>query len=876
MAKKQFWLKIRKEYVMDNFENLLNYLQEYDYVVEPLKRKENQYYRQNLFNQEQLSPQGVNEINSGLPSGATHEPNQVQTVPYRSYYEREAEADNLDFEESLRCMEEVADDIFATVVDTPVYDKLELPYDLPTVLRLFTAILLANKKRNVTDYRTIARIAAILTREKRGARYPEMERIIISCIRHDVINGYSLGWTDIDPDLDFMMGVYEEKFSKISFHKRQEVTPVIPYLEKSGLLLLPPDTTPVLSPLNLDKYRQDSKNLAVQLSVAGMMDFKVRKVDYEKSRDFNALYSVCNSVLASQSTFIPAVRRSLKRYATDDCILVRIIEKHGMSMKAETVDPDYEKIVGKVNIRIQNQPSRPTGHVLGSLIKKGDFLKVSLSSVDGFAFITDREFERFYRDYAADGHDMVFRAMFSSRYPKGDIWLTDDGVRVAVDNKFKENMPESELEDYEYAMHNGIPINLKFYSNRPPTNREEFYVYASVGGEGEIITDGHFFPEDAYRKIFGEYLEESREHGETLAARAANAGYTPIEDAQGLLPLYFLYCAMVEAEVGNTLERLQILTITQFMGRMLGRNMDVAYLDVQRKYLAKIVGFAADEDMTSLNIPAELAHNERCESEQNIVRTLQGYKKKNLLVSNVYSRNRKVDVSVAVEKLVEASNSLIDIIDTLELNNIKQSIAKALGVQDEYKSIIDSRTFYGMESINLEFKTSVVYPPVKAGGMVQGYPQPDVQKWNIIKSVCGFLNSRSGGDLLIGVNDAGYAVTLDDDLRELTRLRIISAPNLDQYRNYIQTMLDLAYCSVRDGKTLDHDISRRNIRVEIETNEEKTPIIRVKVTPSRSIVYLTALDRPADFRASYLRENGRTIELTDALLPVVASYKPGF
>ena len=66
----------------------------------------------------------------------------------------------------------------------------------------------------------------------------------------------------------------------------------------------------------------------------------------------------------------------------------------------------------------------------------------------------------------------------------------------------------------------------------------------------------------------------------------------------------------------------------------------------------------------------------------------------------------------SINKLIDASNSLIGIINETELNNIKKSIAQKLGVDDEYVAINADRTFYGEESSTLELKKSIVFPPV--------------------------------------------------------------------------------------------------------------------------------------------------------------------
>ena len=863
-----FWLKVRKEYVMENFESLINYLKKYDYQTQPASRT-----RHNLHNPS--TTDGNNNYNGSNQYSNEDNNNNGYTTPH--YYGAYSEYNpNADYDDSLACMEEVADDIFSQVIATPVYKPLDLPYDLPTVLRLLTATVLASRKVGVTDYKNIIRIASLLGREDSSiATYRDIESIIVACIRRDRLNGFPLGWSDIAPDLPFMMGVFKEKFRRTTFHRPTENIK-IPYLESKGMLLIPADGVPVLSMLNLEKYKADSRgSAAVQFFIPEMVKFTVSRKDYEKVQGFRNIYNLANTMLASQSSFTPSGRRTLRQYSRGEAIIVRITEKRGLSVKAETVDPAYERIEGKVNLKILNPPSRPYLSTLQGMLREGDYLRVNLSTTEGYTFDSDLEFEKFYREFAAECHNKTYTAIPVRRFPKGHIWLTEEGVQVAVHENAVSKLTDDAASDYEHALANGLPVYLTFYSERPATDGENFFLYAEVGTkDGIVLSDETCLQPDAYKFIFEEYLGVCQELGEEIDARRSDAAYTPIDSAEEVFALLSLLAGMVEAEIGDSSHRLQTIVMAEFVARMCSRDDDAMFMSLQRKYMSKAVSFAANEEVTPLSLPPQFTDLPICIEQKETIATLQSYRKKDPLAKSIYTRKPEdINTRQVVQKLVDSSNSLLDIIDDTELNHIKQLIAKALCVEDEYRTLLDTRTFYGMESINLEFKTSVVYPPVNPAKQQQSYPQPDVQKWNIIKTVCGFLNSRSGGDLLIGVNDAGYAVSLEDDMRELCRLNIISAPNLDQYRNYIQTMFDAAYCTDREGRLFNYHISHDNIRLEIETNEERANILRVKVTPAPEVVYITSYNRPADYKSSYVRENGRTIELSDSLRTKVEGYK---
>lgn len=785
-------------------------------------------------------------------------------------------ADNVDFDSSLRCMEEVADDLFNTIIDTPYYKKPDIPYTNTTLLRLLSAIFLASRKKNRINYKAIIRIASILLKmDVRIGAHLKLQEIITNCIHRYPLRNFTISWIDIQPGKEVLFGVFLNKFLNTTFHE-EDTTSTTPYFENSGLLVFPPYGRPTLSLLNLDQFRNDSKFMpSIQLTSPGVVDLTVLRRDYEKWHDFRSLYPICRTILKSQSAFAGTVKRNLKEYQPGQPILVRIIYKRDSLVVARTVDPSYATLEGKVSMRILNSNLRPNTTALLQELAVGDYLQVNLSRSEEFTFDIDRQFETFYREFAAECYNKTYRAIYSHDFRDGEMWITEEGVSVAVHRQAKANLSEEALYEYNKAVKNDYTILLTFYSDRPKTDGDVFYTYALVGdGNGNVITDDTLTQSDAYSFIIRQYLDYTHELSEEIALGQGGSEYKELTDPDITYAFLSLLISMVNLEIGSSTQRLQNITMAEFLAHMLRRTGDVEYLRFKRRYLNALVSFSANEEVPVIEIPESIASLPECIQAREILMTLRSYKKREVLTTTVAKQNKEAETPVIVTRLVNSSNSLIDIIDTLELNNIKQAITKTLGVEDEFKSILDNRTFYGMESVNLEFKSTVVYPPKNMLGYAGGIAQPDLQKWNIIKAVCGFLNSRSGGELLIGVNDAGYAVRLDDDIRMLNTLKIISSPDFDHYRTYIQAMMDCAFSTEGDSRTFNPDISYSSIRVSVETNAEKLSIIRIKISPyPTSIVTINPTDRPSDIKNSYVRDNGRTIEITNTLRAQVEAYK---
>ena len=127
------------------------------------------------------------------------------------------------------------------------------------------------------------------------------------------------------------------------------------------------------------------------------------------------------------------------------------------------------------------------------------------------------------------------------------------------------------------------------------------------------------------------------------------------------------------------------------------------------------------------------------------------------------------------------------------------------------------------ESQTVEFKSSARWNKRREP------PGPDkVIEHAIYKTICGFLNS-DGGALVIGVNDDGEALGLDDDISSLK-----SKPNHDGYELFLRDLLDsnLSTTTAATVRMSFEDVDGRDVCV-------------LRVRPSRKPVYSKAKDGSA-------------------------------
>ncbi|TFV94494.1 ATP-binding protein [Algoriphagus kandeliae] len=115
----------------------------------------------------------------------------------------------------------------------------------------------------------------------------------------------------------------------------------------------------------------------------------------------------------------------------------------------------------------------------------------------------------------------------------------------------------------------------------------------------------------------------------------------------------------------------------------------------------------------------------------------------------------------------------------LKLAPIQSTLTKSHSINEE----INEGLAIGSEGESMEFKSTIIFP---AGSI-----EPDVDRQMVIicKTIAGFMN-KDGGELLIGVNDSGMVVGIDQDFKYLNSSKIDTfsyQTNIDGYENKIRT-----------------------------------------------------------------------------------------
>lgn len=141
---------------------------------------------------------------------------------------------------------------------------------------------------------------------------------------------------------------------------------------------------------------------------------------------------------------------------------------------------------------------------------------------------------------------------------------------------------------------------------------------------------------------------------------------------------------------------------------------------------------------------------------------------------------------LCVESMSNSNDRLRELASlVLSHNFVKKSglIRQADDILNKIRALLklpgneSDKKYYGRETYNTEFKTSVAYPENSM------HEDLAAQTKKILSEICAFLNA-DGGTLYLGVNDQGYESGLEEDLK-LQRFN----GSTDRYEDYLQNII---------------------------------------------------------------------------------------
>lgn len=533
----KFWLQVRNEYILDNFDNLLNYLRQYNY----------------------LQPAGI----------------------------------NTDYNDTLQCMTDLSEQYINQLHAVPYFEKPDFDRDCMLILRLLCATILASRKAGITPWSIIAGAVELTVRMQTKIGDTESDKlfgVVLNCIRLRQLSSPGFGWNDISTER-VNLDILGFKLSEMSFTKGTD-EPVY-CIERKGTLLIPPTGAAVLTATNLNNYK--NLNRAEMSHIPEVLTVITDKADLDKHMDFDKMFKLGSELTNRQNKVKASPAMKLLSYGDNDIFPVRVVSKRGSCIVAETIDPKYEKIKG--NLLIQTYDSRPTPQALNEMVTVGDTLYVNLTEEGSCRFEITETFEDFYRDFASYYAGQPSSALVLRRIGASIEILSAEGIRGMVHSSKLTTLTDSELDFIQDALVNQTPIPIKFYKEAQDPTAEKFRVYAEIDRSKvysyqDLTDDDLFTRRDAENYLFSEFKAQSVEEASSIANQGAHASYKEA-DAVTVTSLVSILNYIIQLGAPTTQEKLGDLNSLMMLCRLLGREKEFEYVDHERHYLRQLVDFAA-------------------------------------------------------------------------------------------------------------------------------------------------------------------------------------------------------------------------------------------------------------------------------------------
>lgn len=801
-----FWLEIRKEYIIENFEKLLHYIRRYQ-------------------------------------------------------YDENKDTGNGEFLTTCRYLLDLAKELSEysykrSFIASPEFKLSTSDIVIPDALayRIMVAAIIASQKIGKDEHLVLARLINLLVISHKIPHIDiadELIYVISNCIRKSAIKTLGMTWEDIDNPADFSPIRLLHNMSRTKFDVTSGEDCVF---EGKGTVIFSEEMV-LAAPVNKTDFLK-SCNLTGYISIGRNMKLLLPKSDHMRSpENVEDIAEGMAFMTRAQGGVKASAVESKRKYAPGTIIPVVIKSSWGVKIEAESINPQYVKVAGKVNINLQETLRYADIFRVLSFFSVGKVLFVEYTPENSeFCFQLRQGFNQFYKEFADQMLGETMPGVYIGDYSAGTQWLTEDGFIVNVMGKVTN-------EDMMFAMEHNIPLSIRISGTKTANGNvlingtivDDIEIY----GLDEPTEDLESYEHDCFIYIFDQFIKYCQDNAPEYG------GDSRINEINGNGVVIVSNILMEHQRMlSDTMPRLDCLQTALMLSIAAGDYTISAYIRHELEYQIAVARFAGGASPMSISLShgpildgiAEVEKHER------IINMLRDYREPE--IGHAFERiTTDENIEDTVDGLIAASNRLIGKIDDREISRIKLELSRTLDVDDQYKSP-DHSTYYGVESDTLEFKMSAVCPPKNKLKGSSEY-EPDTQKWAILKTICGFLNSTTGGDLLIGVRDNGLAFGIAHDCELLYADRRIPEANSDRYRTYLKNIIDNSFIAYK-SRAQKSSVTTAYITYNIEKNDEGFEILRIHVDSYRGDVVHFHPDchRPDEIQESYIRTSGASVPMS--------------
>ena len=654
---------------------------------------------------------------------------------------------------TIELFRERISDLVRDISERPVFAEEQQRQQLSSNVSMLATYLLADGDHTLALPAYVAFMNCL--RQMNPSLSDLIVRTVMQRIRHEKVTALGFSWKDLEKlgtDL-FVHNACKQARFDVPLAKPQMLT-------KYGTAILTKDAIMLTYENKVDAKKLIS---AGANSLDTGIGITLRTVANEKLKQ-----SLANSVVDMDEftkNFILSQARmqktktvpKLKSYDIGEEVIVRVTSID-TTVHVETVDPNYIKISGPITYKRASCVYYYTGE-LYKFFHVGDCFPATVNDIDNVTFGIEDQLVRFFvedtrQDIEANGDEYL--ATVIDEQPNHSVWLTERGIAVRING--------------ESTYHHGD------------------FAYISITGFGK---------DKFYGLIFGDILEAADETFDEKSVRhdciRAFAEMTPApvynrpeENVTQLSPVLLRLLLRILFEHQKSLlkpsDRFRFLANANVMAEMIGDDLSASYIRFARTYLRALIQFVNGENISAIKLEPDEEYKQATSTliRLSIIELLKEYGRKEnseKLAEAISSFEVTQPQLSRLARLIQTANSMQGTLSGSALNVIRREIIHTLSIETENDADLeaDKGIYLGVESGTLEFKTSIVFPP-------DNNMQPDefTQSMNVMKGICAFLNSTTGGTLYLGVNDQGYVVGNDNDMQHL------KMQSIDSYMRYVQ------------------------------------------------------------------------------------------
>lgn len=441
------------------------------------------------------------------------------------------------------------------------------------------------------------------------------------------------------------------------------------------------------------------------------------------------------------------IKKRLAEYNVGDNVIVRIckIALDG-TIHVETMDNNFQQMIGTIKFE---KPSIVYYYTksLHEYFKEGDYLKATVSSISNNTFSIEKQLTDFFVNDTKDnyGIEEEMLAKLIDIKPGYCGWINERGVAVYTKN------------NGQYSKDDLAILRVKQYNTGKYWGKMDAVIISDANDDDELNE----------KEVRRDCIRDFAESTPPPAKRKEEEDQTLLNPI--VLKLLFRQFFHHQKTLLKPSDRYRYLANAQVMAELVGDELSSSYIKFSATYLRALVQFVQNEDLSNVKLEVEKEYESATPTliRLSVLELLKEYGKMEnspVLARTIEGFKDSIPMLSRIARLVQTANSMQGILSNSSINVIKREIIKTLSLETENDADLEAESgiYLGVESGTVEFKTSMVYP---ANNDMQA--NQTKQTANVFRAVCALLNSQTGGTVYLGVNDQGYVVGLDNDMKYL-------------------------------------------------------------------------------------------------------------